>query len=129
MFYATSPATHVIVKATSSGSRSRDGIRPIISHLPHVLANVLVAGVADCGERERALADTGPSFRDATRVAGASSAIWTDIYLSNADMLIEAIDEAIGELTQVRARLSHHDAAALDAWSDLARARRRSLLP
>ncbi|HEV7942753.1 MAG TPA: prephenate dehydrogenase/arogenate dehydrogenase family protein [Solirubrobacteraceae bacterium] len=110
-------------------AQTHDRLMARISHLPHVLANVLVAGVADCGERERALAGTGPSFRDATRVAGVSSAIWTDIYLSNADMLIEAIDEAIGELTQVRTRLSHHDAAALDAWSDLARARRRSLLP
>ena len=35
----------------------------------------------------------GPSFRDATRVAGANSAIWTDIYLSNRDALIAAIDE------------------------------------
>ncbi len=37
------------------------------------------------GER---LPATGPSFRDATRVAGAPSAIWTDIYLSNADALM-----------------------------------------
>ena len=29
----------------------------------------------------RALPRVGPSFRDATRVAGANSAIWTDIYL------------------------------------------------
>ena len=33
------------------------------------------------GER---LPATGPSFRDATRVAGANTAIWSDIYLSNA---------------------------------------------
>jgi prephenate dehydrogenase len=105
-----------------------DRLMARISHLPHVLANVLVAGAAGLQAPERALAATGPSFRDATRVAGASSAIWTDIYLSNADMLIAAIDEAIGELTQVRKTLIEGDAAALAAWSDLARDRRRSLL-
>lgn len=110
-------------------AQAHDRLMAHISHLPHVLANVLVAGVADCGQRERAIAATGPSFRDATRVAGASSAIWTDIYLSNADMLIEAIDRAIDELAQVRERLREHDAASLGAWSELARARRDSLLP
>lgn len=110
-------------------AESHDRLMARISHLPHVLANVLVAGVADCAERERALAASGPSFRDATRVAGASSAIWTDIYLSNADMLIEAIDEAIGELRQVRQSLGERDGAALRAWNDLAQSRRRALLP
>lgn len=105
-----------------------DRLMARISHLPHVVANVLVAGAAGLQAPERALAATGPSFRDATRVAGASSAIWTDIYLSNADMLIAAIDEAIGELTQVRKTLIEGDATALAAWSDLARDRRRSLL-
>ena len=60
-----------------------------VSHLPHVLANVLVdqAAAALADERER-LPATGPSFRDATRVAGANSAIWTDIYLTNREALI-----------------------------------------
>jgi prephenate dehydrogenase len=110
-------------------AQTHDRLMARISHLPHVLANVLVAGVADCGQRERALAATGPSFRDATRVAGASSAIWTDIYLSNADMLIEAIDGAVEQLARVRELLSERNAAALGAWSELARTRRQSLLP
>ena len=69
-----------------------------VSHLPHVLANVLVAqarGRARAARATSACPPTGPSFRDATRVAGANTAIWTDIYLSNRDALIAAIDEAI----------------------------------
>jgi prephenate dehydrogenase len=50
-----------------------DTILATVSHLPHVLANVLVSQAAQTlaagGER---LPATGPSFRDATRVAGAS---------------------------------------------------------
>ena len=47
-----------------------------VSHLPHVLANVLVAQAAGALGGERMPA-TGPSFRDATRVAGANPGIWT----------------------------------------------------
>ena len=64
-----------------------------VSHLPHVFANVLVAQAAHAlGDGER-LPATGPSFRDATRVAGASSTIWPDIYLSNREALVALIDE------------------------------------
>lgn len=110
-------------------AHTHDLLMARISHLPHVLANVLVARTADLAERERSLAASGPSFRDATRVAGASSVIWTGIYLSNADMLIGAIEEAIGDLRQVARMLRERDAQALGAWNDLARDRRRALLP
>jgi prephenate dehydrogenase len=98
-----------------------------VSHLPHVLANVLVAQAARALESER-LPPTGPSFRDATRVAGANSAIWTDIYLANRDALVERIDETIARLGEVRAALQEGDAAAVTAWNDAAAADRRALL-
>jgi prephenate dehydrogenase len=108
---------------------THDQILATISHLPHVLANVLVsqaAGTLDAG-RER-LPATGPSFRDATRVAGAPSAIWTDIYLSNRDALTAEIDETVSRLQGVRAALVGGDADALTAWNDAAAADRRRLL-
>src|SRR5690606_37475739 len=58
---------------------THDTMLAAVSHLPHVLANVLVAQATRALEGEQ-LPATGPSFRDATRVAGANSAIWTDIY-------------------------------------------------
>lgn len=109
-------------------AKSHDRLMAHISHLPHVLANILVVGLADYSQRERGLAAAGPSFRDATRVAGASTAIWGDIYLSNADMLIDAIDEAIASLGEVRAILSTQDEQALRAWNERARTARQSLL-
>lgn len=89
----------------------------LVSHLPHVIANVLAIAAAAEREPSLRLAAAGPSFRDATRVAGASSAIWTDIYLANADMLIDAIDATVESLRQVRAALRDGDAAAIDHWS------------
>ena len=106
---------------------THDRLMASVSHLPHVLANVLVAQAAGALESER-LPPTGPSFRDATRVAGASTAIWSDIYLSNADALVAAIDDTMARLGTVRAALAGRDAPAVGAWNDAARDDRRRLL-
>jgi prephenate dehydrogenase len=108
---------------------THDAILAAVSHLPHVLANVLVTqaagALAEGGER---LPATGPSFRDATRVAGASSAIWNDIYLSNRDALGRQIDGTIERLRDVRSALADADVERLTAWNDGAAADRRRLL-
>ena len=108
---------------------THDTMLALVSHLPHVLANVLVAQTANTiGAGTERLPATGPSFRDATRVAGASSAIWTDIYLSNRDALVVQIDETIGRLGEVRAALEGQDADRVTAWNDAAASDRRRLL-
>ena len=113
---AIDPQTHDMILAT-------------VSHLPHVLANVLVTQAARTlaagGER---LPATGPSFRDATRVAGAPTRIWSDIYSSNADALGEAIGQTIAALQEVAQTLAAGDREAIAAWNDRAAADRRRLL-
>ena len=104
---------------------THDRLMATISQLPHVLANLLVAQAVEAGTG----AVAGPSFRDATRVAGSNSAIWTDIYISNRTALIAAIDELIGRLEQVRILLGDGDAEALTEWNERARAQREALLP
>jgi prephenate dehydrogenase len=108
-------------------AETHDRLMATVSHLPHVIANVLVAQAAGALGGER-VPPTGPSFRDATRVAGANSAIWTDIYLANRDALIEQIDATIERLQDVRAALAAADAEAVKAWNEAAAADRRALL-
>ena len=107
---------------------AHDQLMACISHLPHVLANVLAAQATGAFEREGSPPAAGPSLRDAIRVAGANTAIWTDIYLTNRDALIEAIEEAQRRLDDVRAKLLRGDSAALAAWNERARADREELL-
>jgi prephenate dehydrogenase len=111
---------------------THDRILAAVSHLPHVLANVLVSQAAATlqhgSDPPARLPATGPSFRDATRVAGAPSAIWTDIYLSNRDALTAEIDGAIERLHAVRAALTEADGDAITAWNEQAAADRRRLL-
>ncbi len=113
---AIEPDTHDVVMAS-------------VSHLPHVLANVLVAQAARVlsAEGER-LPATGPSFRDVTRVAGANSAVWGGIYRANADALVAAIDDMVARLQSARDMLQAGDDDGITAWNEAARDDRRRLL-
>jgi len=106
---------------------THDRVLATVSHLPHVLANVLVAQAARALDEEgERLPATGPSFRDMTRVAGANTAIWRDIYTSNADALGAVLSDTIARLEEVRGSLG--DGEAVARWNDDARDARRRLL-
>src|ERR687886_799882 len=108
---------------------SHDRLLATVSHLPHVLANVLVSQAARTRTREdEPLPRIGPSFRDATRVAGANSAIWTDIYVQNAEAIADEVEASAARLGDVARMLRERDAGALHDWNEHARDDRRRLL-
>jgi prephenate dehydrogenase len=112
-----------------------DRVMAAVSHLPHVVANVLAGqavralepGPAVGGPPTR-LPRIGPSFRDATRVAGAHPALWREIYAANADALVAALDDAVARLQEARAHVAAGDLEALGAWQAQAAEDRRRLL-
>ena len=88
-----------------------------VSHLPHVLADVLAAqAAAELARDAERLPDAGPSFRDATRVAGSNPAIWGDIFAANRDAVAAAIDDAVARLREARETIAAGDAGAIAAW-------------
>lgn len=99
-----------------------DRVMAAVSHLPHVVANVLVTRAAAALGTERPPA-TGPSFRDATRVAGANPELWGGIYAANRDALADALAQAIADLQAVHDDL--RAGADLTAWQGQAAERRR----
>jgi prephenate dehydrogenase len=108
---------------------SHDRLLATVSHLPHVLANVLVSQAARTRRREgEQLPTVGPSFRGATRVAGANSDIWTDIYVQNAEAIADEVETTAAALTAVAKMLRTGFADGLRAWNDRAREDRRRLL-
>jgi prephenate dehydrogenase len=99
-----------------------------VSHVPHVLANVLANQAArSLGDDGPRLPATGPSFRDATRVAGANPSLWRDILLANSDAVGAELDAFTDELGRVREALRRGDADAVQSWIEEARADRRRL--
>ena len=106
---------------TAIGHHEHDRVMAAVSHLPHVLANVLVAqGHSALGGD--AMPATGGSFRDATRVAGANPELWGQVYAENADALGAQLDEVVAALQDVRGRLGD-----LGAWQARAAEQRRTL--
>ena len=81
-----------------------------VSHLPHVLANVLVAQAARVlsAEGER-LPATGPSFRDATRVAGATPRSGATSTWPTPTRWSRAIDDPVERLRAARELLAAGD--------------------
>jgi prephenate dehydrogenase len=105
---------------------THDRVVAVFSHLPHVLANVLASQAADrLLDHGEALRQVGPSFRDATRVAGANTEMWADIYRENRAALAGELRAFAERLEEVRALLEDGDVAG---WNDRAREDRRALL-
>lgn len=117
-------------RPTAIDPGTHDRLMACVSHLPHVIANLLAGQAAGLlgPETSENMPAVGPSFRDATRVAGANSAIWTDIYAANSDALIAALDEFGERLAVVRAILAEGDRAAVTEWQERARGDRDALL-
>ena len=110
-------------------AHTHDRLLASVSHLPHVLANVLVSQAArTLAGGDQPVPRVGPSFRDATRVAGASSAIWTDIYMANREAIAEEIEETVERLREVSRTLRGDDPQGVERWNERAREDRRRLL-
>jgi prephenate dehydrogenase len=110
-------------------ARDHDRLMATISHLPHVVANALVAEAAEelTGESER-LPEVGPSFRDATRVAGSNPAIWADIYASNRKAVADSVESVAKRLEEAAALIRGGDREAVAAWHAAAAESRRRLV-
>ena len=109
--------------------RAHDRLVAMTSHLPHVLANLLVnqAGAARV-EGHDPLAAAGGALRDMTRVAGANPRIWVDIFLENGDELRGALAELRRRIDQVDQALAARDGGFLARWIGEAHGNRRRLL-
>jgi prephenate dehydrogenase len=91
-----------------------DRLMAVVSHLPHVLANVLMAQAGHHSGSRDALLSAGPSFRDLTRVAGSNRRVWTDIFLENRAALLAAIATFQEGLQEVLEALAADDAQRLE---------------
>lgn len=108
---------------------AHDRLMATVSHLPHVLANVLAGEAAESLTRDsERLPDVGPSFRDATRVAGSNPAIWADIFASNREAVADCVDAVAGRLREASELIRSGDRQAVAVWHAAAGADRRRLL-
>ncbi len=90
-----------------------DRVMALMSHLPHVLSNVLMAQAGQHAGSRDALLSAGPSFRDLTRIAGSNRHVWTDIFLDNRAALLSALVAFQDGLQDVLEALAANDGPRL----------------
>lgn len=94
----------------------------VISHLPHLLAAILVHD-AD----PDAVAVAGPGFRDVTRIAAGPPDMWTEILFENKAAVLRAMDTLEAGCKEARRALEEGDADKMTTLLDKACQARRSL--
>lgn len=110
-------------------AEAHDRLMATVSHLPHVLANVLAGqATAELTRDSERMPEVGPSFRDATRVAGSNPAVWGDIFTANGEAIVAAIDDALARLGRARELIAAGEPDAVAAWHAAAGDERRRLL-
>ncbi len=105
-----------------------DRVMAVVSHLPHVLANVLMTQAGQHAGARDALLSAGPSFRDLTRIAGSNRRVWTDIFLDNRAALLAALVHFQEGLQEILESLAAADDARLGETIARARAQRERML-
>jgi prephenate dehydrogenase len=104
-----------------------DELVALSSHLPHVVAAALTNVVLGSAHEEALQPFIAAGFKDTTRIAASSPAMWRDICLANRDYILTALDGLLQELGTWREALRARDAAHLEALFTTARARRERL--
>lgn len=102
-----------------------DRIFAAVSHLPHLLSFALVAAIGSEAGGERKLGYGGAGFRDFTRIAASSPAMWRDICVANRAALGGELRGYRALLDRLQQAVDAGDAAALQQTFELAARLRR----
>lgn len=96
---------------TFSTPEEHDRIIAYTSQLAHLVSSAYIKSP----EAQIRRGFSAGSFRDMTRVAHLDEAMWTELFLDDADYLTEQLEILIDHLNEYREALSAHDAEKLQA--------------
>ncbi len=90
--------------------KTHDYLTGIVSHFPHIIAASIVRQTERLADEESLIPRLAAGgFRDITRIASSSPAMWKDILLHNREVLIELIDKWKEEMDEVKALLEQEN--------------------
>ncbi len=102
---------------------AHDRVTARVSHLPHVLAALLMML-----PRKSDLSVAATGFRDATRLAGGDPEMWRDILVTNRKQVLAAIDEFDDSLMHLRDLVEMADTPGIEKFLAAAKKRRDSTI-
>ncbi|HET8931212.1 MAG TPA: prephenate dehydrogenase/arogenate dehydrogenase family protein [Acidimicrobiales bacterium] len=87
-----------------------DRVVAVVSHVPHLTAAALVRVTGDHSSDHAALLRLAAGgFRDMTRIASGSPAIWPGVCEQNRDAIVEVLDQLRDELATIRSIVAERD--------------------
>jgi prephenate dehydrogenase len=134
---ATEPQTYTTLRTmlqtlgaevVSVTPEHHDLLVALVSHVPQLAASTLMDVATAHEEEHRALLRLAAGgFRDMTRIAASHPAIWLDIFTTNRDAVLEALDAYLEGLQSARSLIEAGDRGGLLTLLDRARGARRNL--
>lgn len=101
-----------------------DEILGATSHLPHVLAYLLVDLLDQDLHHDEIFQYAAGGFRDFTRIASSSPVMWRDVCLHNPEVLRDLLSQYRARIVQFEKLLETHDGAAIETLFARAKAAR-----
>lgn len=130
---STQPKFIELIRATGArllilDADRHDRIAATVSHLPQLLAVGLMNYAAERNEQDDAfLKLAAGGFRDMTRIASSSFAVWRDILVANNGPILDALAGFASGIQKLRGRMGTEDLEALEEAFREAQAARESI--
>ena len=113
------------MKVTHKTPDLHDEIVGWISHLPHLIASVLINTV---GKKDSTWMDlSGNGLKDTTRIASGNPTMWKEILMGNRKNLNISIDHLIKNLKDIKIALASEDSGKINKLLDSAKIKRDQL--
>lgn len=90
---------------TTLTPEEHDEMIGFLSQLTHCIAITLMT----CNDKENIEKFTGDSFRDLTRIARINDEMWSELFVSNKDVLLEQMNMFIGKFNELKTMLETDD--------------------
>ena len=115
-------ASQIGAKPVVMDASMHDPAVAAISHVPHIAAAALCVAAGEGAQSALNLTLAAGGFRDMTRVASGSPAMWADICCTNKEAVSDALDHLQHVLGQVRELLAQGDQQGLETFFGKAKA-------
>ncbi|MGE4285355.1 MAG: prephenate dehydrogenase [Phycisphaerae bacterium] len=99
-----------------------DNMYAMLSHLPHAMAAALVQATPD-----DMIEFAGSGFKDTTRIAEGGSDVWTDIFVTNSENMLDGIDRIIENLQRLSFLIRNNYLEQLEQFFDETSRKRKKI--
>jgi len=110
----------IAMRIVQMDSSTHDIHACFISHLPHAISFALANTVMNNEDPKDIISLAGGGFRDMSRIAKSSSAMWTDIFRQNRENMLNSIDQFEDQMALIKDYIENEKYDEMAKWMDKA---------